>query len=287
MPLHPPTVRGPLLMVGATVCFTVMITFVKLARDWGSQTLEIMGWRALVAIPLLALAGMSWRVRARGVLLARCVFGASAMFCYFSATEGLGIGEISVLSRMQPVWVALVAPVVLGNAERADRSVWAAMVLGISGTLVLTWPTLGEDPVRFGGVLFMLASTWCSAFAHTAVRAMAEEDDRAIVFWFQLFVGAAVLLAMGWTDAPVRTPAWVELPVLCGIGVGALAGQLLMTRAYAVDTAARVATAGFIAPLLGFAVDLAGFRVWPSGWALVGAGLIGAAGVILLRARPA
>lgn len=277
--------RGPWLMIAASGSFTVMIALVKLARDWGHTTAELMGWRSLLGIPVLLLVSRSWRVQRPDLLLLRCGFGFCAMFCYYSATAGLGIGELSILTKLQPLLVALLAPLVLGDGERPSGSTWLALTLGLLGTAAIAWPSTGDTEVRMFGVLAGLGAAVFSTLAHTTLRALREESAEAIVFWFQLAIGSGACMVMFGQGEQVVVPTSTHLLALGGIGASAMLGQLLMTRAYAADGAARVAAAGFVAPLLGFGADVVLFAAWPTLTSLVGMGLILAAGWVLLRGR--
>ncbi len=112
--------KGPLLMLGATLAFTIMVACVKEARA-EMDALEVIVWRTLVSVPLaLALVWrIGLRVKAKKWLLARVTLGSIAMVFFFTAAKGLSVGDLSLVSRLQPIVVALVAPVVLGVAERA------------------------------------------------------------------------------------------------------------------------------------------------------------------------
>ena len=270
-------------MIAASGSFTVMIALVKLARAWDHGTAELMGWRSLLAIPVLLLVSQQWRVRRPGLLAVRCLFGFGAMFCYYGATAGLGIGELSILTKLQPLLVALLAPLVLGDAERPSGSTWLALTLGLLGTAAIAWPSTGDTDLRLAGVLGGLGAAVFSTLAHTTLRALRDEPAEAIVFWFQLAIGAGACVAMlGQGERPVLPVTMDHAAVLGGIGISAMLGQLLMTRAYAADGAARVAAAGFVAPLMGFVADVVLFDAWPTWSSLVGMGLILAAGWVLL-----
>ncbi|MCA9570966.1 MAG: DMT family transporter, partial [Myxococcales bacterium] len=141
----------------------------------------------------------------------------------------------------------------------------------------------GDTPVRAASVVAGLGSAVFSTLAHTTLRALGKEDANAVVFWFQLSIGAGALAALAVTGAPLTTPTASTLPWLVAIGLTALAGQSLMTRAYASDTAPRVAAAGYVGPLLGFALDVAAFGQTPEPASLLGAGFILGAGFWLLR----
>ncbi|MEZ4317751.1 MAG: DMT family transporter [Myxococcota bacterium] len=275
-------------MIAASAAFTVMISCVKVAGTWGFPSAELMVWRALPAVPaLFLLSGLDWRVQRPGLLLVRCVFGFCAMFCFFSSTSGLGIGELSVLTKLQPLFVAVIAPLALGSAEKPGRTVWVALALGMAGTTALVWPFLGEAPLKMAGAAFGLGAAVFSALAHTSLRALgATERPAAVVFWFQLAVGAGAITAVALGSEAVHPPSATQVPVLLTIALCALLGQLWMTRAYQVDRAARVAAASYVSPLMGFVVDALFFGTVPSGWAALGALLVFAAGGVLLGARP-
>ena len=68
---------------------------------------------------------------------------------------------------------------------------------------------------------------------------------------------------------PVSLWGW-----LLGVGGFATVGQLLLTRAYALDRAGVVAAASNISPLWAVLIDLALFATWPSTTALLGGALI-------------
>ncbi|MCB9674882.1 MAG: DMT family transporter [Alphaproteobacteria bacterium] len=275
-------------MVAASASFTAMISFVKVARGWDMHTPELMTWRSLAAIPVLYLfSGLDWRIQRWDLLFVRCVFGFCAMFCFFSSTAGLGIGELNVLTKLQPLFVAILAPLVLGRSERAGPEVVGALALGMLGTIALVWPVLGETPVRFTSALFGIAAAVFSAAAHTTLRKLGEtERPTPVVFWFQIAVGIGAIAGTFASTPGYSIPTVSRLPLLIGIGLTALTGQLWMTRAYAIDRAARIAAASYVTPLMGFAVDAVFFDLVPTMWTAVGALLVVAAGGVLLWKDP-
>lgn len=116
--------RGPVYMVLASLLFTIMIGTVKIARQEMSP-FAIMFWRAAFSLPLsLAFAwprGLHMTNRAGMVL--RGLFGFGAMACFFTAARGLTLADLTIISKLQPILVALSAPLALGAAERAHRNV--------------------------------------------------------------------------------------------------------------------------------------------------------------------
>jgi len=270
-------------MILATISFTAMVSLVKLARVELSS-LEIVFWRSTVAVPLAMLLAVPVGLRARSprLLALRAGLGFVTMVGYFTAAGGLPVADLTLITKLQPVIVAVMAPLLLGSGERAGGRVALVLLLGITGCALIVAPEL-RGGGWYGAVALAAAVT--SACAHTCVRALGSTvHPYAQVFWFQLGV---LVLAGGtlWLTAGLPVPDARLWPHLAGIGVFATVGQWLMTHAYRVDRAARVAAASYTAPLFALFVDLAIFSTPPGLPALGGGALIVLAGLLLLAQR--
>lgn len=274
-------------MVLATLAFTVMIGLVKVARaDLG--TFEVVFWRNLAALPvtwLLAARMGGLAIRNKRALGLRIVAGFCAMCCYFTAAKGLALADLMIIGKLQPVFVAMLAPLALGMAERAGKWVWIAVAFGLGGSALVVGPDLAVGS-QWG--LWALGATLFSAIAHVTVRLLGRtERPLAIVCWFQL--GALALSLVGYSITSgniIPIPPLRLLPHLVGAAFAATVGQLLMTRAYAEDRAALVAGASYAAPLSGVLADLAVFSTVPTLEVIAGGALIIAAGLLLMRSKP-
>ncbi len=278
----PASPRGPLLMMLATLCFTVMVGAVKVARaELGA--LEVIVWRTAISAPLALVlcrrTGVG--VRAWRVLMLRVALGTGAMVCFFTAAKGLAMADLSILSRLQPIVVALLAPLTLGAVERSSRRVRLALGAGLVGSALIIGPDLEVGNV-YG--LWALAATFLSAGAHVAVRRLGSTDDpRIVVFWFQVGACALALSTHGvLTGSPISLPPAHLWGPLVAVGLFATLGQIAMTFAYKAAPAARVAAASYTAPLFGLVGDLLYFDGWPSPPALLGGLLVTAAGLTLV-----
>ena len=276
---------GPVLMTLATLSFCIMVASVKVARtELGA--LEIIAWRSIISIPLAAVftwhAGL--RVRRVPVLIARAGLGFLAMSFFFTATKGLPLADLTLLTRLQPVLIAFIAPLILGARERTGPLVYLALVVGLLGCGILIGPELAVG-TRFG--LWALAATVSSAFAHTAVRALGKtENPRTVVFWFQLSNLPLALLALFvLTGKGLSLPPMHLMGAVIVCGVAATVGQLLMTKAYQQDRATVVAAASYSGPLWSVALDLMVFGIVPGWTVAIGGALVVAAGFLLYRGQ--
>ncbi|HAN31666.1 MAG TPA: hypothetical protein DCQ06_08730 [Myxococcales bacterium] len=274
---------GPLLMAGAVAAFTLMVACVKIARE-ELDAIEVMWWRSLIGVPLVALVARGrWRPTEHKLIGIRALLGFGAMGCFFTAAKGLNLADLSLISRLQPVLVALVAPLLLGAGERSTTRIWIATAGGLIGCAVLLQPS-----VEFGNHwgLWALGAAVFSALAHTTVRALgASEHPTTVVLWFQLWVA---LISVVWLlvrdGAPPAIPPSRLWLVLAGTGVFASIGQWLMTEAYRRDKAARVAAASYVGPLWALMLDVAIFTVWPKTHVWFGGALIIISGLLVVWA---
>ncbi len=274
-------------MVAAATLFTLMAGLVKVGTtSYGYHPLELVMWRSLTSLPpAIWIARRHLRVESKGYLLARCIFGFVAMLSWFTASRGLAVGELSVLARLQPIFVGIAAPLLLGRSERAGPGVWIATGLGLVGSIVLVSPDLaGVELERLGAAGLALLAALTSALAHTCLRALGKTDDpRTTVLWFQVAVALFAFALIGITGLELRIPLPGHLPVLIGIGLLAVSGQLLLTAAYRAGRAQRVATASYVGPVVGFVFDGLVFGVMPAITAVVGALIVLSAGGLLIR----
>ncbi len=274
--------RGPLYMVMAAAAFTAMLGFVKVARA-ELPAIEVVAYRAVLGLPFVwffARRG-GLRIQQRGAMGVRILFGFGAMFCYFSAAKGLSVADVSLITKLQPILVAVVAPLALGRSERGTKGVWLALVVGFVGCAILLAPQL-DVGLEFG--LWALASSVLAAVAHVCLRKLGRtEDPLTVVFWF--LVGLAVIsipatiIHAGGVPALPRAGLW---PILLGCALSASAGQVLMTYAYRADPAPMVAAAAYTAPVWAVLVDVIWFDRIPTGHVLAGGALIVGGGLWLV-----
>ena len=268
-------------MILAQVAFTVMVVFVKIVRQ-DLSTVETAFWRSAFAIPLLILWArkQSWHIQDKPAILFRTLFGFGALCSFFGAAKGLSVADLSLISKVQPLLVALLAPIILGSREKASSRLWWLMLLAMVGCSILLAPELRVG--SWYGVLAILAAIF-SGHAHVFVRRLKSENPLVVVLWFQTGSGLLALVTCLFTMGGISIPSTELLPLLFGIGVTATLGQWFMTMAYKREKAAVVAVASYGGPLMAVFADAIAFRVLPSWNGYIGGAIIIVAGVFLIR----
>lgn len=295
-------------MLGAVVCFVVMSALVKLVREAGMGTAEVMVWRMAPGLPLVAIQmrrrGISWLPRRPGAVIMRSVCGGLAMALYFWALESLTLLQYSVIGLSQPVLVAVLAVPLLN--ERLRGSALAALPVALAGAALVLLPdallwrgdTSALDTIpALAGILSVVSAT-CSALAHTFVRrATGPSDPRGrpadapetVVMAFSLVVTLGALgvgLAQGQLRGPPPTLSTVEaLALLLPMALVGVLGQLMLSAAYARDNAPRTAIVGYARIPLGLLADVIVWGTVAESSGLVGALLVFVAGGLLISDR--
>jgi len=278
-------------MVISGLLMTIMLGFVKVMRAEMSS-MEVAFWRSAMTIPLILVVtrGRGLKVFKQKLILFRALSGFAAMLCFFYAAGGMPIGDLSLIYKLQPILIAVAAPLALGADERVDKRVWYSLVVGLAGCALIVGP---DFAVGSWFAIAAVATAVFSAVAHLAVRALgATEQPLAVVFWFQFIIWVLSGVLLNVQALVEQGTLWVPLPgdhmwpYLIGCGLSATLGQFFMTLAYKLDRAAVVAAASYVAPIWAIGVDILFFDTLPTWWVIIGGVLVMAAGLSLILGSP-
>jgi drug/metabolite transporter (DMT)-like permease len=282
--------RSPLAgiawMAVASALFAVMNLLVRLASarvPWA----EVAAARSLVGAAVVVVVARAQGARLtthdRRLSWGRSLFGTGALLCGFFAMgfPGLPLGDAVTLAALSPIFIALFAPFLLG--ERGGRRVWVATPTAFAGVALVAGPSftateagarLAAAVATLGALLTAMAMMWLRRLG----RGAAKESPEAIVVHFSL-VAAAVSSIVAARD--LRAPDALAALLLAATGLAGGLAQLAMTRAYALERAARVGPVSYLGVVLSHlgSAALLGERVGPA--QVAGATLVVGAGVVL------
>ena len=271
---------GSFYMVLASLAFALMLVFIKLSgQKFGMNTYEITFWRVSFALVLLGgfswLKGRSFRTNYPKEHFWRSLAGSIALLMNFYVVLHLPLATASTLQNTSAIFLGLLSIIIL--KQKPSLMAWLSLILGFIGVVILLKPATGGDTFA---MLIGLASGAISGYAYLQVRELSLLGEPAwrIVFYFSLLstiIAGLLALYFGFSPATLA-----NLPYIIGIGVTALAGQLLMTYAYQVGQKFIVATLSYMTVVFAllFGVWLFGERLdWLS---LLGIGVIVASGVL-------
>lgn len=271
-------------MIAASACFTVMAACVK-ALGPSFPFVEAIFFRSALALPFLLVyarqRGVSLRPGSPILLLARSVFGLLAMSGTFYALQRGLLAEITVIGRLQPVLIALLAPLLL--REAVPRAAALTLIVALAGALLVIAPWNAPLDLHRRPAVVALAAAVASAGAHLVVRRLHLSDRPLVIVVY--FAGIVSCVAGAASIPSFVAPDTSQWPLLAGASTSATAGQLLMTTAYGRDRAPVIAAAGYVSVVFSLIAGLIVWHEWPAPLALVGAALITGAGLTLAFAR--
>ena len=284
------TLRGITLKIVSVAVFVGMQTCIKAAG--GVPAGQIVFFRSFFAIfPIIAFLAFKGELATAFTTkrpfnhIARGLVGVGAMGLGFFALTRLPLPEAITLNYAQPLLVVVFSSVFLGETIRVYR--WSAVVVGLAGVLVISWPELtllnsdqGLDDQEVLGVLAALIAAAISAVAMLLVRNLVQTEKTAtIVLWFSSTASVLSLftLPFGWQ---ALTPLQAALLVFAGFCGGL--GQILMTAAYRHAEASVVAPFEYTSMILGVVVGYFVFGDVTSLNTLIGGVIVVAAGIFII-----
>lgn len=234
------TWRAALWMTGAIASFTSMAIAGR-AVSLDLDTFEIMFYRSLIGLfivlSLSSLTGTRRQIRANrlGLHILRNLAHFTGQNLWFLAITLVPLAQVFALEFTTPLWVILIAPLVLG--ERITPIGLLAALIGFAGILVITRP--GATPLEPGLIFAALAAI---GFAFSAVltrRLTRTETITCVLFWLTFLQAIFGLICAGF-DGDMALPAAASLPWVVLIGCAGLLAHFCLTTALSIAPAAIV-----------------------------------------------
>lgn len=260
--------RALAFMSGAVASFSAMAVAGREMR-LDLDTFEIMTYRSAIGFLLVAgfglLTGRLAEIRTRRLRLhgLRNIVHFTAQNLWFFAVMTAPLAHVFALEFTTPIWVAVLAPLVLGEAMTRAR-VFAAL-LGFAGVLLVARP--GMIPIGPGQIAAAVSAIGFAAMVLSTKRLTATETAFTILFHMTAMQLVFGLVCAGY-DGDFALPETQNLGWVLVVGLGGLAAHFCYTSAMQCAPATVVAPMDFarlpviaaIAALIyGEAIELAVF----------------------------
>ena len=212
----------------------------------------------------------------------RGLVGTSAMGLGFTGLGLLPLPEVTAIGYAAPLLVVVFAAMFLNEDVRAFRL--SAVALGMVGVLIVLSPRLSvgaslNSSETLGAVVVLMGAV-LAALAQVFVRKLvATESTAAIVFWFTITSSVMALFTLPWGWV---VPPWQVALMLVMAGLLGGIGQILLTSSYRFADASLVAPFDYTSMILALLIGYFIFDEMPTGTMLVGAGIVIAAGVLII-----
>ncbi len=274
--------RAVLAMLAAVGLFSLMDAGMKLltahypplqvAALRGASSLPfVLAW-ALASVGARALLRVRWPLH-----LLRGVVGVVMMTAFVYALPTLPLSTAYSIFFIAPLLITALSVPLL--RERVGPRRWTAIAIGLAGVLVVLRPT-GEGILTLAGLAVLLAAL-CYAISAITVRILARTDStESMMVWLMLMIafGAGALAWPQWV--PIRA---VDGWIILGVGIAGALGQYAITEAFRLGQASLIAPLEYTALLWGVILDATLWGVLPGAVTWLGAAIIVASGLYLLR----
>ena len=276
------TMRGIVAMLLAVVLFSFMDAGLK----WLSPhypSIQIAAMRAMASLPFVVVYIM-WRGSARSLFnirwplhLLRGALGIAMLALFTYGLKSLPLSEAYSLFFIAPLLISILSIPLLN--EKVGLARWIAILVGLIGVLIVLRPDT-KNLVSLGS-LAVLAAAACYSVSAIAVRLISRTDSSdSMVFW------AMTMIAIG--AGAFAAPHWQGINqdhflVLAGIGITGFFGQVAITAAFQKAEASVVAPFEYSALAWGMGLDWLLWHTLPDSIAMVGAMVIVASGLYLIR----
>lgn len=211
-----------------------------------------------------------------GLQAVRAVCATVEVFCFYYAVSYMPLADVMAFWMAAPIYVVAISPFLLG--ERVARRTWLAVGVGFVGVLILLAPSLQISGL---GAIFALLGTAAFAAIMVLGRSLRETADRDLVLFQLAAAGLAGLAFAPFDWQPIRSGG--DLALLFLLGVVATAAHMLVTRALKLADASVVAPLQYSLLVWGVVFGFLVFGDVPAPAMLIGALLIVASGLIVLR----
>ena len=241
---QPQVLRALGWMVVALASFTsVAIAGREAAR--GATVLEMMFYRCLISLAVVLIVvqlgpGLkAMRTTRLPLHLVRGSVHFIAQYAWLSALTMIPLAQLFALEFTAPIWVALLAPLLLG--ENLTKLRLAAAALGFIGTIIVAQPgTMAIGP----GVGLALVSSVGFALSMLATKTLTKGESPLRILFYMFVVQAVMctLLLIGGIRLPdAVTMLWIGVIALAG-----LSAHYSLVRAFALADAILVAPMDFL-----------------------------------------
>jgi drug/metabolite transporter (DMT)-like permease len=277
--------KATVWMIGAMFSFSLMaVSGRELATNL--NTFEIMLFRSMIGFLIVLAIGYFAKTLAEikrdrlGLHLFRNLAHFSGQNLWFLAVASIPFSQLFALEFSTPVWVALLAPLFLGEVLTKQRVL--AVILGFAGVLIVARPDINQFDFA---IVAAVACAICFAGSMMATKSLTSDQSiTCILFWLTLMQLAMGLVATVFTGT-ITFPEGINIFWIVIVGIGGLTAHFCITNALALAPAIVVIPLDFMRLPL---ISVIGFLAYGETFELpilVGAGVIFIAILLNLKAE--
>jgi drug/metabolite transporter (DMT)-like permease len=268
------------IMCLASLCFIAMHGFIKTVRGdvpigmiiWSQYAIQAALLTTLLAPRLRSLV----TTRMLGLQVARALALMAAVSGMFVAVGLMPLADAITIAFVAPLMITAAAAFFL--KERVTTGQWLAILVGFGGVLIVIRP---GTSIFDAASLVPLGAAICVAVYQTLTRPISQKVAPVSMLYTATLVGLLVstlALPFVWETPDLRQIAYLGIAACLGA-----AAHFLLIRAYHAAPASLVAPFAYTEIVWSSAIGFAAFGDIPDSATLIGAAVLIASGLYLLR----
>lgn len=199
----------------------------------------------------------------RPYLLIRSTMGILGIITFYYAISKIDVATATTIQKLSQFWVLIFAAIFLNEKIKPKQYIF--LILALVGVVIVSKPTTP-------GVLFptmvCFASSLFAGIAFTLLSKLkAYEKPSTIVFFFSFFSSVVMLVPL---ILSFKWVTFVEFALLVLMGLGALVGQVYLTKSYSYAKASDVSIYAYANIIFSAWLSLIVLGTLPDFWSMVG-----------------
>jgi len=263
--------QAMLYMLAAACLFSIMVTSIRHVSVEVNSFIVVFFrnlFGVIIVAPIIARHGFGFlRTTVPRLYGWRTILGLGSMFLWFYGITVTPVAEAVALSFTAPLFVTVVAVLVLGEKVGLPR--WLATIIGFGGTVLVLRPGFAE--VTPGHMMLIVSSILMGASIVTIkMLAATEPPGRIVAYMVILFTPVSLVPALFvW-----EWPSWNALFWLVVIGGAGTLAHMMFARALSKADASAVMPLDFMRLPLTAVIAFFAFSEVPDVFTFVGGAVI-------------
>jgi len=237
--------RAALWMTGAIAAFTFMAVGGR-ELSGSYDTFEIMLYRSAVGVVIVGgfvALNRRWhelRFDRFGAHFIRNICHFTGQNLWFYAVAVIPLAQVFALEFTSPLWVALLAPLILGEKMTWFRGL--AAVLGFTGILIVARPTVGGFEI---GLAAAAVAALFFALTNMLTKRLTRDNSITSILFFLTTIQLVFGLLTAGFDGDIAPPTADSALFLVLVGCAGLLAHFCLTNALAIAPATVVVPLDF------------------------------------------
>ncbi len=271
---------GILMMIIATICFSIMMVIVKYLRHL--PLMEIILFRnipIIIVVPIiLKNKGIFFYGHNRSLLLLGSLFNTFSVIAYFYTITVMTLTSAVSIKQLSPFFILILASIFLG--EKINNKKIIIFIIAFLGAILIAKP--GFCLVIYPTIIGLLGAV-LTGLSHISVRRLRLTDHPLVIINYIGFTEGLIAFVILFWQGNFYIPDILCLLILLLMGLVSFIAQFTFTKAYQLAPAKLVSLYLYLQIIFGTFFGILFFKEYPDIFSMFGVLLIIVCGYLNFR----